>query len=103
MPVDLLPHREYNKSGIIFQIEELYTSLVYLTQHQVGFDIANECELECRLSHLQSAFKVDDETHQQVLIETQNMEVIISIRFIDFDSFWSSNNRVSLFRPRRCV
>lgn len=51
-----------------------------MAQHQIGFDVSNECSLEALLNHLQSAFKVDNETHERVLEETQNLEVII-IRF----------------------
>ncbi|XP_012256082.2 protein unc-13 homolog 4B isoform X3 [Athalia rosae] len=57
-----------------WNIEELYASLVYLTQHQIGFDVSNEVSQESLLNHLQSAFKVDNETHQQVLDEAQRME-----------------------------
>ncbi|KAG7190822.1 hypothetical protein KM043_006889 [Ampulex compressa] len=55
-------------------IEELYTALVYMTQHQIGYDVSNECGLEVLLNHLQNSFKVDNETHERVLEQTKNME-----------------------------
>ncbi|KAK0167890.1 hypothetical protein PV327_001745 [Microctonus hyperodae] len=55
-------------------IEELYSALVYMTQHQIGYDVSNECEQETLLNHLQNAFKIDNETHSQIVEETQNME-----------------------------
>ncbi|KAG8040085.1 hypothetical protein G9C98_001201 [Cotesia typhae] len=55
-------------------IEELYTALVYMTQHQIGYDVTNECGREALLNHLQQAFKVDSEVHSQVVEETQSME-----------------------------
>ncbi|KAF7409997.1 hypothetical protein HZH68_004378 [Vespula germanica] len=58
----------------VSQIEELYTALVYMTQHQIGYDVSNECAQEALLNHLQNAFKIDNETHERILEETQNME-----------------------------
>ncbi|XP_015184155.1 PREDICTED: protein unc-13 homolog D-like isoform X7 [Polistes dominula] len=55
-------------------IEELYTALVYMTQHQIGYDVSNECAQEALLNHLQNAFKIDNETHERIREETQNME-----------------------------
>ncbi|XP_014616448.1 PREDICTED: BAI1-associated protein 3-like isoform X4 [Polistes canadensis] len=55
-------------------IEELYTALVYMTQHQIGYDVTNECAQEALLNHLQNAFKIDNETHERIIEETQNME-----------------------------
>ncbi|XP_026666615.1 protein unc-13 homolog 4B isoform X1 [Ceratina calcarata] len=57
-----------------WNIEELYAALVYMTQHQIGYDVSNECGQESLLNHLQNAFKVDNETHERVLDETKNME-----------------------------
>ncbi|XP_046623999.1 protein unc-13 homolog 4B isoform X3 [Neodiprion virginianus] len=57
-----------------WNVEELYASLVYLTQHQIGFDVTNECSQETLLNHLQGAFKIDNQTHEQVLEQAQNME-----------------------------
>ncbi|XP_043272734.1 protein unc-13 homolog 4B isoform X3 [Venturia canescens] len=57
-----------------WNIEELYSTLVYMTQHQVGYDVSNECGQDALLNHLQQAFKVDNETHEQVLEDTRNME-----------------------------
>ncbi|CAG5090340.1 Similar to stac: Protein unc-13 homolog 4B (Drosophila melanogaster) [Cotesia congregata] len=57
-----------------WNIEELYTALVYMTQHQIGYDVTNECGREALLNHLQQAFKVDFEVHSQVVEETQSME-----------------------------
>jgi len=58
------------------QIEELYAALVYMTQHQIGFDVSKECSQETLLNHLQNAFKVDNKTHERVLEQTQSLEVI---------------------------
>ncbi|XP_034941538.1 protein unc-13 homolog 4B isoform X4 [Chelonus insularis] len=66
--------RDIVVSSVGWNIEELYTALVYMTQHQIGYDVSNECGREALLNHLQQAFKVDNETHMQVLEETQNME-----------------------------
>lgn len=49
-----------------------------MTQHQIGYDVSNECGQEALLNHLQNAFKVDSETHQRVLEETRNLEVRMS-------------------------
>ncbi|XP_015606405.1 protein unc-13 homolog 4B isoform X3 [Cephus cinctus] len=57
-----------------WNIEELYAALVYLAQHPVGHDVSNECGQEVLLNHLQQAFKIDNETHEQVLEETRNIE-----------------------------
>ncbi|CAK9823698.1 Protein unc-13 homolog 4B [Anthophora retusa] len=57
-----------------WNIEELYAALVYMTQHQIGYDVSNECAQETLLNHLQNAFKVDNETHERVLEQTRNME-----------------------------
>ncbi|XP_044586415.1 protein unc-13 homolog 4B isoform X2 [Cotesia glomerata] len=57
-----------------WNIEELYTALVYMTQHQIGYDVTNECGREALLNHLQQAFKVDSEVHSQVIEEIQSME-----------------------------
>lgn len=46
-----------------------------MTQHQIGYDVSNECGIDALLNHLQLAFKVDNEMHEQVLEETRNMEV----------------------------
>ena len=48
-----------------------------MTQHQIGFDVCKECSEETLLNHLQNAFKVDNETHERVLEETRNLEVIV--------------------------
>ncbi|XP_011633434.1 protein unc-13 homolog 4B isoform X4 [Pogonomyrmex barbatus] len=55
-------------------IEELYTALVYMTQHQIGFDVSKECSQESLLNHLQNAFKIDNKTHERVLEQTRNLE-----------------------------
>ncbi|XP_076396435.1 C2 and C2B_Munc13-like domain-containing protein staccato isoform X2 [Megachile rotundata] len=57
-----------------WNIEELYAALVYMTQHQIGYDVSNECSQDILLNHLQNAFKVDNETHERVLEETRNLE-----------------------------
>ncbi|XP_034180927.1 C2 and C2B_Munc13-like domain-containing protein staccato isoform X1 [Osmia lignaria lignaria] len=57
-----------------WNIEELYAALLYMTQHQIGYDVSNECGQEILLNHLQNAFKIDNETHERVLEETRNME-----------------------------
>ncbi|XP_076762015.1 C2 and C2B_Munc13-like domain-containing protein staccato isoform X4 [Xylocopa sonorina] len=57
-----------------WNIEELYAALVFMTQHQIGYDVCNECGQEALLNHLQNAFKIDNETHEKVLNETRNME-----------------------------
>lgn len=62
------------------QIEELYAALVFMIQHQIGYDVSKECELETLLNYLQNAFKVDNDVHERVLDETRNMEVSISRR-----------------------
>lgn len=49
-----------------------------MIQHQVGYDVSKECELETLLNYLQNAFKVDNDMHERVLHETKNMEVRIS-------------------------
>jgi hypothetical protein len=48
-----------------------------MIQHQIGFDVSKECKQEVLLNYLQTAFKVDNETHKTVLEKTQNLEVII--------------------------
>ncbi|XP_058798233.1 protein unc-13 homolog 4B-like isoform X2 [Phymastichus coffea] len=55
-------------------IEELYTALLYITQHQVGFDVADEIDQNAIFDYLQKAFNIDDETHERVLQETRQME-----------------------------
>ncbi|KAK9305785.1 hypothetical protein QLX08_003300 [Tetragonisca angustula] len=55
-------------------IEELYAALVFMIQHQIGYDVSKECELETLLNYLQNAFKVDNDVHERVLDETRNME-----------------------------
>ncbi|XP_076382221.1 C2 and C2B_Munc13-like domain-containing protein staccato isoform X11 [Megalopta genalis] len=45
-----------------------------MTQHQIGYDVSQECAQETLLNHLQNAFKVDNETHESVLEKTRNME-----------------------------
>ncbi|XP_012283294.1 protein unc-13 homolog 4B isoform X2 [Orussus abietinus] len=57
-----------------WNIEKLYSSLVYLTQHQIGYDVSNECGEEALLDYLQRAFKIDDETQAQALEEARAME-----------------------------
>nr|XP_050846661.1 protein unc-13 homolog 4B isoform X1 [Vespula vulgaris] len=70
--------KEHAKNFLVesvgLNIEELYTALVYMTQHQIGYDVSNECAQEALLNHLQNAFKIDNETHERILEETQNME-----------------------------
>ncbi|XP_025154207.1 protein unc-13 homolog 4B isoform X4 [Harpegnathos saltator] len=66
--------RNFVADSMGLNIEELYTALVRMAQHQIGFDVSNECSQETLLNHLQSAFKVDDETHERVLEETRNLE-----------------------------
>ncbi|XP_076382210.1 C2 and C2B_Munc13-like domain-containing protein staccato isoform X5 [Megalopta genalis] len=84
-PVDALldtdSDRDENEHAINFladsmgwNIEELYAALVYMTQHQIGYDVSQECAQETLLNHLQNAFKVDNETHESVLEKTRNME-----------------------------
>ncbi|XP_033214634.1 protein unc-13 homolog 4B isoform X2 [Belonocnema kinseyi] len=65
-----------------WNIEELYSALVCIisgpwvnmAQHQLGYDGTDECGKEALLSHLQQAFKVDNETHERVLEEARNTE-----------------------------
>ncbi|XP_043520293.1 protein unc-13 homolog 4B isoform X10 [Frieseomelitta varia] len=57
-----------------WNIEELYAALVFMIQHQIGYDVSKECELETLLNYLQNAFKVDNDVHERVLDETRNME-----------------------------
>ncbi|XP_012537969.2 protein unc-13 homolog 4B isoform X3 [Monomorium pharaonis] len=66
--------RNFLAESIGLNIEELYTALVYMTQHQIGFDVSKECSQETLLNHLQNAFKIDNMTHERVLKETQNLE-----------------------------
>ncbi|XP_076293946.1 C2 and C2B_Munc13-like domain-containing protein staccato isoform X2 [Lasioglossum baleicum] len=84
-PVDALletdSDRDENEHATIFlaesmgwNIEELYAALVYMTQHQIGYDVCQECGQDTLLNHLQNAFKVDNETHESVLEKTRNME-----------------------------
>lgn len=47
-----------------------------MTQHQIGFDVSKECGQEALLNHLQNAFKVDNITHERVLEQARNLEVI---------------------------
>ena len=67
----------------ILQIEELYTALLYITQHQIGFDVADEVEQDAVIDYLQRAFNIDDETHDRVMEETRQMEVYF-IKFFFF-------------------
>ncbi|KZC08060.1 BAI1-associated protein 3 [Dufourea novaeangliae] len=84
-PVDALletdSDRDENEHALNFlaesmgwNIEELYAALVYMTQHQIGYDVSNECGQETLLNHLQNAFKVDNETHERILEKTRKME-----------------------------
>ncbi|XP_020290678.1 protein unc-13 homolog 4B isoform X2 [Pseudomyrmex gracilis] len=66
--------RNFLAESIGLNIEELYAALVYMTQHQIGFDVSKECGEETLLNHLQNAFKVDNETHERVLEHTRNLE-----------------------------
>ncbi|XP_070154646.1 protein unc-13 homolog 4B isoform X2 [Polyergus mexicanus] len=66
--------RNFLAESIGLNIEELYATLLYMTQHQIGFDVSRECSQETLLNHLQNAFKVDNETHERVLEETKNLE-----------------------------
>lgn len=66
--------RNFLAESMGLNIEELYTALVRMAQHQIGFDVSNECSQETLLNHLQSAFKIDNETHEKVLEETRNLE-----------------------------
>lgn len=60
-----------------------------MTQHQIGFDVSRECNQETLLNHLQSAFKIDNETHESVLEKTRNLEVII------LNLFWIVRNNIT--------
>ncbi|KAF7995549.1 hypothetical protein HCN44_006656 [Aphidius gifuensis] len=64
---------ELLNDSVGWNIEELYTALVYMTHHQIGYD-DGECGNEVLLNHLQQAFKVDNEMHLQIVEETQKME-----------------------------
>ncbi|KAL6446334.1 hypothetical protein ACFW04_001140 [Cataglyphis niger] len=66
--------RNFLAESVGLNIEELYATLLYMTQHQIGFDVSRECGQEILLNHLQHAFKVDNETHERVLEETKNLE-----------------------------
>ncbi|CAL1673923.1 unnamed protein product [Lasius platythorax] len=66
--------RNFLAESMGLNIEELYAALLYMTQHQIGFDVSKECGQETLLNHLQNAFKVDNETHERVLEETKNLE-----------------------------
>ncbi|XP_071625523.1 protein unc-13 homolog 4B isoform X1 [Temnothorax longispinosus] len=66
--------RNFLAESVGLNIEELYTALVYMTQHQIGFDVSKECSQETLLNHLQNAFKIDNITHEGVLEQTRNLE-----------------------------
>ncbi|XP_011878688.1 PREDICTED: protein unc-13 homolog D isoform X5 [Vollenhovia emeryi] len=66
--------RNFLAESIGLNIEELYTALVYMTQHQIGFDVSKECSQESLINHLQSAFKIDNIAHEKVLEQTRNLE-----------------------------
>ncbi|XP_011687719.1 PREDICTED: protein unc-13 homolog D isoform X4 [Wasmannia auropunctata] len=66
--------RNFLAESMGLNIEELYTALVYMTQHQIGFDVTKECSQETLLNHLQNAFKVDNKTHERVLEQMRNLE-----------------------------
>ncbi|XP_011497848.1 PREDICTED: protein unc-13 homolog D-like [Ceratosolen solmsi marchali] len=55
-------------------IEELYAALLFITQHQIGFDVADEVEQDAIIEYLRKAFSIDDETHERVMEETRQME-----------------------------
>ncbi|XP_014210937.1 protein unc-13 homolog 4B-like isoform X2 [Copidosoma floridanum] len=55
-------------------VEELYTALLYMIQHQIGFDVVDEVAQDDVVDYLQKAFNIDDETHQRVMEETRQME-----------------------------
>ncbi|XP_025987263.2 protein unc-13 homolog 4B isoform X4 [Solenopsis invicta] len=66
--------RNFLAESMGLNIEELYAALVYMTQHQIGFDVSRECSQETLLNHLQNAFKIDNITHERVFKEAQNLE-----------------------------
>ncbi|KAL0130108.1 hypothetical protein PUN28_002009 [Cardiocondyla obscurior] len=66
--------RNFLAESVGLNIEELYAALVYMTQHQIGFDVSKECSQESLLNHLQNAFKIDNITHEKVLEQTRNLE-----------------------------
>lgn len=63
-----------------------------MTQHQIGYDVTNECGQEALLNHLQNAFKIDNETHERIMEETQNMEVV----FLNCFTYKSRANQNSI-------
>ncbi|XP_018351184.1 PREDICTED: BAI1-associated protein 3 isoform X3 [Trachymyrmex septentrionalis] len=66
--------RNFLAESMGLNIEELYAALVYMIQHQIGFDVSKECSQETLLNHLQSAFKIDNKTHERVLEQMQKLE-----------------------------
>ncbi|KAL7300180.1 hypothetical protein TKK_0007025 [Trichogramma kaykai] len=60
--------------GKRFEIEELYTALLYITQHPIGLDVVDQVEQDAIINYLQKAFNIDDETHARVMDETRQME-----------------------------
>lgn len=60
---------------IVFQIEELYSEVLYLLIHNVGSDVASAVDREALCRLLQDAFKIDEEKHQQLLSTVEAKEV----------------------------
>ena len=66
---------QFNQNLYYLQIEELYTALLYITQHQIGFDETDDVRQDAVVDYLQKAFNVDAQAHERVMEETRQMEV----------------------------
>ncbi|KAJ8682333.1 hypothetical protein QAD02_018125, partial [Eretmocerus hayati] len=65
---------DFVAQSVGLNIEELYTAVLFITQHNIGSNLSEDVEQDAILSYLQKAFNIDNGTHEKILQETRQME-----------------------------
>lgn len=71
---------------LFFQIDELYTEILYVILHNVGCDVTLEVGQTALFSYAQEAFRVANDKHRQLMEIAENKEdpeLIINVEVIE--------------------
>lgn len=69
-----------------FQIDELYSEILYEILHNVGCDVSYEIGQTALFSYIQEAFKMSSEKHNQLLTgaeEKEPPEILLNVEVVE--------------------
>ena len=76
-------HRRLLNFPSLLQLEDLYVEILYTILHMIGSDADHQRKLEL-FKHLQAAFFMENEKHQQLLDIASMREVLSRLDLLNF-------------------